>query len=76
MLATAGYSTDDFLTTYLRFTANFGCPLLVVSDAGSQLVKAGKIIDGGDPSKLDWSRIVENAAKSGTDWKTVEPGCQ
>ena len=76
MLATAGYSTDDFLTAYLRFTANFGCPLLVVSDAGSQLVKAGKVIDGVDPSKLDWTRIRENAAKSGTDWKTVEPGCQ
>ena len=35
MLATAGYSTDDFLTAYLRFTSNFGCPLLVVSDSGS-----------------------------------------
>ena len=49
MLATAGYSTDDFLTAYHRFTSNFGCPLLVVSDAGSQLIKAGKIIEGADP---------------------------
>ena len=38
--ATAGYSTDDFLTAFARFTANQGNPLLVISDAGSQLVKA------------------------------------
>ena len=48
----------------------------MVSDAGSQLIKAGKVIDGGDPSKLDWNRIREGAAKSATEWKTIEPGCQ
>jgi hypothetical protein len=76
MLATAGYSTDDFLTAYHRFTANHANPLLVVSDAGTQLKKAGQIIEKGDPAGLDWKRIVEGAAKSGTDWKCVEPGCQ
>ena len=74
--ATAGYSTDDFLTAYTRFTANHGNPLLVVSDAGSQLVKAGKMIDQYDPSHLDWIRIKEGAAKNGTNWKNIEPGCQ
>ena len=53
ILATAGYSTDDFLTAYRRFTANFGNPLLVVSDSGSQLKKAGKLIEQGDPASLD-----------------------
>ena len=53
MLATAGYSTDDFLTAFTRFTSNNGNPLLVVSDAGSQLVKAGKVIERSDPSSLD-----------------------
>jgi len=76
MLATAGYSTDDFLTCYHRFTANHGCPLLVVSDAGTQLRKAGIVIEKGDPAGLDWQRIVDGAAKSGTEWKCVEPGCQ
>jgi len=76
MLATAGYSTDDFLTAYHRFTANHANPLLVVSDAGTQLRKAGEIIEKGDPAGLDWQRIVEGAAKSGTEWKCVEPGCQ
>ena len=76
MLATAGYSTDDFLTAFTRFTSNHGNPLLVVSDAGSQLVKAGKVIERSDPSSLDWTRIREGAAKNGTEWKIVEPGCQ
>ena len=64
------------LTAYTRFTANHGNPLLVVSDAGSQLVKAGKMIDQYDPSHLDWIRIKEGAAKNGTNWKNIEPGCQ
>ena len=76
MYATAGYSTDDFLTAFLRFTANHGNPLLVVSDSGSQMIKAGRVIEGGDPTKLDWTRIREGAAKNGTDWKAVEAGCQ
>ena len=76
MYATAGYSTDDFLTAFLRFTANHGNPLLVVSDSGSQMIKAGHVIEGGDPTKLDWTRIREGAAKNGTDWKAVEAGCQ
>ena len=38
--------------------------------------KAGAIIDQRDPSRLDWTRIKEGAAKSGTDWRIVEPGCQ
>ena len=76
MYATAGYSTDDFLTAYHRFTANHANPLMVVSDAGSQMKKAGEVVEKGDPAGLDWPRIVEGAAKSGTNWKCVEPGCQ
>ena len=76
MLATSGYSTDDFLTAYRRFTANFGNPVLVVSDAGSQLRKAGQLIEQGDPASLDWKNICEGAAKNGTEWKCVAPGCQ
>ena len=71
-----GCSTDDFLTTYRRFTANFGNPLLVVSDAGSQLKEAGKLVEQGDPAALDWDRIQQGAARNGTEWKCVEPGCQ
>ena len=76
MYATAGYSTDDFLTAYHRFTANHGNPVLVVSDAGTQLRKAGQVIEKGDPASLDWNKIVQGAAKNGTEWKCIEPGCQ
>ena len=76
LYATAGYSTDDFFTAYVRFTSNHGNPLLVVSDSGSQLVKAGKVVDPSDPRSLDWNKIKEKVAKNGTDWKVIEPGCQ
>ena len=76
MYATAGYSTDEFLTAFTRFTSNHGNPLLVVSDSGSQLVKAGKITEAQHLTALDWTKVGENAAKNGTKWKVVEPGCQ
>ena len=76
MYAAAGYATDDFLTAYTRFSANHGNPLLVVSDSGSQLMKAAKHVDQFDLSKLDWVRIKEGAARNGTEWKVVQPGCQ
>ena len=76
MYATAGYSTDAFLTAYTRFTSNHGNPLLVVSDSGTQLVKAGKIAAEFAPASLDWISIGEKAAKNGTKWKVVEIGCQ
>ena len=76
MIATAGYSTDNFLTAYHRFVANYGNPSLVVSDAGSQLKAAGRLIDQGDPATLDWDRICRGAARNGTEWRCIEPGCQ
>ena len=76
MYATGGYATDDFLTAYTRFTANHGNPLLVVSDSGSQLTKAAKLMDQFDLTKLDWVKIRQGAARNGTEWKVVQPGCQ
>ena len=48
----------------------------MVSDSGTQLTKAAKYFDQFDLSKLDWTRIREGAARNGTEWKIVEPGCQ
>ena len=76
MMATAGYSTDDFITTYRRFTSNFGNPALVITDAGTQLRKAGQILEAGDPAGLNWTQIADGAAKNGTTWKCVQAGCQ
>ena len=61
MLATAGYSTNDFITAYRRFTSNFGNPALVITDAGTQLRKAGQILEAGDPANMDWGKIAEGA---------------
>ena len=77
-LAVPGYDTGTFLNSYRKFTNDFGTPELVVSDRGSQLVKAGKIVNAEktDLDNLDWNNIEEVTAKSGTRWQFVEPGCQ
>ena len=74
--ATAGYGTDDLLTAFALLTANHENPLLVVSDSGSQLVKASNLMDQIDLTKLAWKKIAEGAVKNGTKWKIEEPGCQ
>ena len=40
-----GYDTYSFLLTFSRFTSNFGNPALVVSDRGTQLMKASKTVE-------------------------------
>ena len=67
MYATDGYATNDFLTAYTRFTANQGNPLLVVSDSGSQLTKAAKLVDQFDLTKLDRTKIRQGAGRNGTE---------
>ena len=65
MYTTSGYSTDDFMTAFHRFTANHGNLLLVVSDAGSQMKRAGTISKQDEPGNLDWDCIRECAAENG-----------
>ena len=76
MYATSGYSKDDFLTAFHRFTSNHGNPLMVVSDSGSELKKASQLLAQDDPAGLDWTEIVNAAARNGTQWKCIAPGCQ
>ena len=63
---------------YIRFTSNHGAPALIVSDQGTQLVKAGRLVesDSSDLASWDWSKIVDTTAKSGTHWVFVQSGCQ
>ena len=75
LLAVPGYDTYSFLLAYSRFTSNYGSPSLVVSDRGSQLVKAGSLLTN-DLGTWDWNMVSERAAKSGIKWLFVEPGCQ
>merc|ERR1712232_818431 len=45
VLPVPGYSTEKFLIAYRKFTNECGVPELVLSDQGSQLVKAGRIVN-------------------------------
>ena len=78
VVAVPGYDTGSFLIAFNKFTSNHGMPEFVTSDKGSQLVKAGKIlnVEKGDWDELDWKRILEATAKSGVRWCFVEAGCQ
>ena len=78
LLPVPGYDTGSFLLAYVRYTSNCGRPALIVSDRGTQLVKAGNMMNNEslDVGNWDWSRIVDATAKSGTNWKFVEAGCQ
>ena len=63
------------MLAYIKHTSNCGTPAMVCSDRGSQLVKAGKVINSINES-WNWAQIVDTTAKSGTKWKFVESGCQ
>ena len=69
LLPGPGYHTASFLVAYRRFTNDFGTPELIVSDPGSQLVKAGKIlnIENQDLDDINWTPILDLTAKSGTE---------
>ena len=78
MLATSGYDTESFLLRHEEFVARRGAPLTIVSDRGTQLVSASKILANTNSSeksplsKWDWSRITrENCAST---WQFVPVG--
>ena len=75
LLATSGYSTDHFLMRHAEFVYRYGDPASLVSDRGTQLVKAGMVL-GADshPTNWNWRRIVE--ANKATNWTFTEVGCQ
>ena len=76
LLATPGYSTQDFLCKHDEFVHRKGRPSTIVSDRGSQLVAAGISVANRDmPSvRLDWKEVT--AKNSATDWTFVPVGCQ
>ena len=66
--ACPGYSTDAFLTTHRKQTSIYGEPRLVMSDHGSQLVKAAKQL-------IDWNVVTSQTSRSGTKWVFTPKGC-
>ena len=75
VLPVPGYDTGSFLLAFTRFTSNYGVPSLVVSDLGSQLVKAGKMVNKEEKPAWDWRKIERETLKSGTKWVFVAAGC-
>ena len=79
LLATLGYDTGSFLLRHEEFVARHSAPATIVSDRGTQLVSAGRILavkaaeaEKESPSKWDWSRITrENCA---SNWQFVPIG--
>ena len=75
LLSTYGHSTQSFLIRHEEFVARHGAPSKVVSDRGSQLVSAGRVLAAKEsPESWDWSRITsENRTSS---WEFVPIGSQ
>ena len=65
-----GYSTEDFLLAWAWHTSDWGVPLTVYTDNGTQLVSAGQKICEKEAS-LDWEKI---AAGQGITWRTCPAG--
>ena len=78
LIPVPGYDTDSLMLAFINFTSNFSTPSLVVSDAGSQMKKTAKVVSENeeDFAKLNWDKISDTLAKSGTKWLAVPPGCQ
>ena len=70
LLACPGYSTSDFLCKHAEFVYRKGQPITIVSDRGSQLVAAGKVV----ACKLDWDKVAGDNSKS--EWIFVPAGAQ
>ena len=80
LFATCGYDTQSFLLKHQEFVYRHAAPATIVSDRGTQLVSAGRILaekadqsekaaqsEKETPLKWDWSRITsENSASNWT----------
>ena len=77
LLATTGYSTQDFLIRHEEFTMRKGPPKKIVSDRGSQLVAGSQFVADKDKpsSSLNWEHVVRDTGGQ-TVWEFVPPGCQ
>ena len=69
---TSDYSTDAFLNAFRRFVSIRGCPSVVYSDAGSQLLGASKVLRN-IAENWDWDKISHFHNKKGIKWN-FSPG--
>ena len=75
LLATSGYSTSDFLLKHEEFVARKNSPRHIVSDRGSQLVRAGMVLaEKEKPGNWNWNEVIRKNAT--TNWDFVPIGSQ
>ena len=75
LLATSGYSTADFLCKHEEYVSRKGKPKKIVSDRGSQLVRAGMVLAEKErPANWKWQDVVKK--NSTTSWEFVPIGSQ
>ena len=78
LLVIPGYDTENFLLKHEEFIARHGAPESIVSDRGTQLVSAGRILankeddDLQSPAKWDWQKITQH--NQACCWKFVPVG--
>ena len=74
VLLVPGYGTEDLLLALQTHVAERGLPLWVHTDRGSQLVKAGKLVNQDEP-QWDMERLAE-LGKGATRWTACPAGGQ
>ena len=73
LLPTCGYDTESFLLKHQEFVYRRGAPATIVSDRGTQLVSAGRLLAEKDtPKEWDWSKITRDNVAS--NWRFVPIG--
>ena len=73
LLATSEYSTADFLVKHEEFVGRNNSPRTIVSDMGTQLVRAGMVL-GNKEMAVNW-KWEEVIRKNGTtSWEFVPIG--
>merc|ERR1712082_518429 len=75
ILATTGYSTQQFIVCYRKFTSNQGSPATVLSDHGTQLLSAARKLSDPDVRDIDSEGVTGLSSRSGTKWIFSEKGC-
>ena len=77
LLATTGYSTQDFLLRHEEFVMRKGAPKKIVSDKGSQLVSSSIVVAEKDRpcNSMNWGQVQDDTSAL-TEWEFVPSGCQ
>ena len=67
-----GLDTNSFLNAFFRFASRRGMPSLVISDNGTNFIKANKELKN-VIQNLDKNKIIEKTSSKGVEWKFNPP---